>query len=202
MTRQTTAPLQEFRSNVHAYGARELVHQLNDGWITVSAPYQRGLVWTYDQRVGLIRSWMTGLPIPALIINDRTSTEWTGPKPERELSAGRDDDPLMSVIDGKQRLLAAAAWFNSELPVPASWFPPEALNQTQTHTDDDGEYVTYNGLTRAWQLKTGHDWVVPVAMAKVDSVETEAAIYLLVNGAGVPQTDSDLTNAARVARGE
>jgi hypothetical protein len=33
----------------------------------------------------------------------------------------------------------------------------------------------------------------------VSTVAEEAEIYLLVNGAGTPQTDADMANAARIA---
>jgi hypothetical protein len=37
-------------------------------------------------------------------------------------------------------------------------------------------------------------------MARVGTVQEEAAIYLLVNGGGTPQTDADMNNAARVKK--
>lgn len=40
------------------------------------------------------------------------------------------------------------------------------------------------------------------ARARVATVQEEAAVYLLVNGGGTPQTDADMSNAARIANGE
>jgi hypothetical protein len=40
---------------------------------------------------------------------------------------------------------------------------------------------------------------LPCVRARVDTVAAEAAIYLLVNGAGTPQSTTDLARAAAIA---
>lgn len=65
--------------------ARELADHVTPGRATVDAPYQRGPVWTTEQQVNLVRSWLLGPPHP-----DDRQHEW-------------------AVVDGKQRQLAAAA---------------------------------------------------------------------------------------------
>lgn len=196
MTRQTTAPLEEFRRDVRHTTMRELVRMHEDGWLTLDAPYQRGPVWDDDQRIALVRSWMTGVPIPSIITNDRTSSWWTGPKPQV------DGNPLIAVVDGKQRILAGLAWFQDGLAVPATWFPADAVTATEEADDDVGPYVRYSYLTRSMQTHIAFSWTIPVTEGKVADVQAEAALYLLVNGGGVLQTADDMDRAARVARGE
>ncbi len=192
MTRQTAEPLTEFRKDTKHTTMRELVRLLDDGWLTLTAPYQRGDVWTEDQRIALVRSWMTGVPIPAIITNDRTSPWWKGVRPT--------ESALIAAIDGRQRIVTGNLWFSGDLLVPATWFPQDMVD----HTEDtgDGPYVRYTGLTKAMQTSIAFTWTVPVVEAKVSTVTEEAAIYLLVNGAGTPQSTADMDNAARVARGE
>lgn len=179
MTRQTAAPLTRLPINTFNRRADDLAAQVVSGDVDVNPPYQRGEVWTTDQQVGLVFSLLTGLPIPTIIVNRR----W-------------GDGPSLVVIDGKQRLTAIVAWFNGELAVPASWFPSgEVASVTETA---DGPYVTLAGLTDHGRARASRS-VLPVGETEVATVEEEATIYLIVNGAGTPQSDADMANAARIA---
>lgn len=192
MTRQTTAPLERLSLNIGDREAVGLARMLVDGTMTIDLPYQRGEVWTTDQRVELVRSWLTATPIPAVIVNDRCNHLWTDANGHVD-----NDEPIYAVIDGKQRLLAAVAWFDGGFMVPASWFPPE--NVAMTHETDDGRYVRYTGLTETGRRifdRTAH---LPFGTAAVGSIEAEAAIYLRVNGGGVAQSADDMARAASIA---
>lgn len=190
-TMQTSAPLRHQQLDARITLVRELVRMVNDGYLTLDAPYQRGSVWTVRQQRDLVRSMLLGLPVPAIITNARWKTpgfDHQGPEFE------------VAVIDGKQRLTAAIAWFGDELSVPASWFEPEHV-ETAVDTDD-GPYVTFTGLTIARRRHATHRMTVPVAEASVRSIAAEAAIYGLVNGGGVQQTEQDMARAARIAATE
>lgn len=196
MTRQTTAPLERLPLDTFNRQAREMVRLIQDGDLDLNPPYQRGAVWTEDQRVALVRSWLTGIPIPTLIINDRGSMWWTDTEVyDRRKPVG----PSYVVIDGKQRLLAAVAWMSGDLAVPASWFDPEHVAVTED--TDDGPYVRLTGLTDVGQRMAGMRIMLPTGEAKLATMREEAATYLLVNGGGTPQSDADMDNAARVAAG-
>lgn len=195
MTLQTTQPLEHLNLNVSDREAAGLARELADGLMTVDLPYQRGPVWTAIQRIELVKSWMTGTSIPAIIRNDRDNPQW-----ENNNGPVTGDEPFYAVIDGKQRLLTANAWFSGGYMVPASWFQPEYLSMT--HETSDGPYVRYTGLTAAGRRIFARNAHFPVATAKVGSIEAEAAIYLRVNGGGTPQTDADMTRAAAIARQE
>ena len=190
MTFQTTAPMRRLNLSASNRSAGEVVHtHLQGGWLDMNPPYQRGEVWTNAQAIGLIRSLAIGLPIPALVLNDRNTPAWrdaNGALPGR-------DEPTYGVVDGKQRITTLNRWYTSDLAVPASWFPSEdAVTTTDT---TDGPYVTYDGLTAPCQRDMRFNWTIPMVESKVGTIAEEADIYLLLNGAGTPQSDEDLLRA-------
>lgn len=193
MTHRTSAPIESYSLQVASRSAREIARIFTDPDGDLSPEYQRGSVWTEDQRINLVRSWLMGVPIPAIIINDRLFGPW--------LDGGPDGTPLggysYAVIDGKQRVETAIAWFGGDLAVPASWFAAEVVEHTET--TDDGPYVRYTGLVRAEQRHQSLRFQLPTVEAQVPTIEDEAALYLLVNGEGTPQTAENMGNAARVA---
>jgi Protein of unknown function DUF262 len=191
VTRQTERPVERLHLHTTYQSARELVRQIQDSLLTADLPYQRGNVWTEDQRINLILSWLDGTPIPSLILNDRYTPAWqaaSGP-----VRAG----PGVAVIDGKQRLETAAMWFAGDLAVPASWFPQEDI--TSPTGTDDGWYVRYPDLAKAARADFAlQKALLPVSTAKVATIAAEAQIYLRVNGAGTPQTAAELRRAAGI----
>lgn len=197
MTRQTAAPLEHLSLNTADRQAREIVRTLGEVLgIDLTPPYQRGQVWTEDQQIALIRSWITGTPTGVVILNDRATPEW---KDANGYDPTECDEPTYACIDGQQRITAARAWFGNELAVPASWFAPADV--TATEDTDDGPYVRWSGLTLPRQRHFANRAHLTLATARVATIQEEAAIYLLVNGGGTPQADADMANAARVANG-
>lgn len=193
MTRQTSAPIERLHLENTYRGARELVRMMRDGLMTTDLPYQRGDVWTPDQRIALIRSWLDGTPIPSIIINDRYTHDWAAANGSPVV-----EGPGYAVIDGKQRMETARMWFEGEFAVPASWFA--ACEVVATEETADGPYVRYTGLSRAEQTSFALTRALfPFAAAKVPTVEAEAEIYLRVNGGGTAQTAEDMARAERAA---
>lgn len=104
MTLQTPEPLREWRLNATNREAYGLVTTMLDQ-IDMQPPYQRGAVWTTDQRIALIRSWIMGIPVPAIILNNRDNDEWTANEGSIYADGHRENfQPCWSVVDGKQRL--------------------------------------------------------------------------------------------------
>jgi len=194
MTRQTAAPLEHTHLASTLRQARELARNAVRGDIDLDPPYQRGQVWTEDQRIALVRSWLLGLPTGVVILSDRAHSRWAGPDPDAVGGA------VWAVVDGKQRLSAAVAWFGDDFAVPASWIAPELIDRT--NDTDDGAYVCFSGLTIG-----GQRWFVNralFAVAEFRSAATtrdEAEIYLLVNGGGTLQTQADTQRALDHATG-
>lgn len=199
MTYQTDAPIQHHSLGATNRFADFYVRAVQEGLMLLDAPYQRGDVWTVEQRMGLVRSWLMGVPIPVVIINDRMSPFWEGkPLFDRHGEPERDGYAY-SVIDGKQRIQTAIMWLGGELAVPASWFPAEHVETTED--TDDGPYVRFTGLTAVGRRFADSRCVLPCAEGKLPTVEHEAEVYGLVNGAGTPQTGEDMARAAAVAAG-
>lgn len=196
MTRQTATPLEHTSLNPSARQAREVVRTVADRRTLLDPPYQRGDVWTEDQRVALIESWLRGLPAGVVILADRGTEKWRKANPGRDpYEAG---GAFWAVIDGKQRLTTALLWFGGELAVPASWFPTEHVASAED--TEDGPYVRYTGLTVPGQRIFSNRALLMVAETKACATEAdEARFYLLVNGSGTQQTEDDMANAARVA---
>ncbi|WP_406227371.1 DUF262 domain-containing protein [Streptomyces anthocyanicus] len=195
MTRQTAAPLEHLSLNAADRQAREIARSFSESFgLDLNPPYQRGRVWNEDQKIALIRSWLTGTPTGVVIFNDRSTPEW---KAANGYDPYERDEPVYACIDGQQRISTAQAWFASELAVPASWFDPADV--TATEDTEDGPYVRWSGLTLPRQRHFANRAHLTVATARVATVQEEAAIYLLVNGGGTPQTSADMANAQRVA---
>jgi hypothetical protein len=102
-----------------------------------------------------------------------------------------------AVVDGRQRLETALAWQDGQLAVPASWLPADWIHTTGD--TDDGPYVRVTGLHDP--RRVGRLMDLPCVPARVSTVAAEAALYLLVNGTGTPQSTVDLARAAAVAAG-
>jgi hypothetical protein len=193
-TRQTAAPLTHRNLQASNRSAREMARIFSSEDGDISPEYQRGSVWTEDQRMALVRSWLMGVPIPAVVVNDRIFGAW--PKDRTGPIGGW----AYAVIDGKQRIETAVAWFTGQLAVPASWFDPAVV--VTTELTDDGPYVRYSGLVMSEQRGQGVQFQLPTVEAQVGTLQEEAELYLLLNGTGTPQSSEALANAARVAESE
>lgn len=191
MTFQTNAPIETASLPISARPAREIARLVRDDFVELSPSYQRGSVWTTEQRIALVRSWLAGVPVPAVAINERRGNFG---------GAERYDGPVYAVIDGKQRIETAVAWFNGDLLVPASWFKAEDVLETEE--TEDGPYVRYTRLAKRSQLDLGFYAKLPVIETHVDSEAEEAALYVLLERSGVSQSAEDVARAERVAAGE
>lgn len=191
MTFQTAAPLTHRSLGSSNRQAREVARQVANGDLDVNPPYQRPSVWTNAQRMNLVRSWCLGIPVPAIMINDRATHAWSdasGYHPYDRQEAG------YVVVDGKQRVETAVAWFDGDLLVPASWFAAEDV-ETTVETDD-GPYVAFTGLSTVRQRLFANRAMLPTIEANASTLAEEADLYVLVNTGGTVQTDADMANAA------
>lgn len=169
----------------------DLIHWLDTGDIELNTPYQRGDVWTEQQRVNLIKSILMGIPIAALVINRRGDNQFWD-KVSGPIKAG---EPYYACIDGKQRLTAVSMWMRSELPVPRWWFDPSDVDADAPSSD----LVYFEDLTPAGRRYFKNIAVLPVAEAKLCSVEEEAEVYGLINSAGTAHTGAELARAKMIA---
>ncbi|MEU8829359.1 DUF262 domain-containing protein [Streptomyces sp900116325] len=194
MTRQTAAPFDHVSLNPSFQSAHTLAVNVERGELILDPPYQRGSVWTLDQRIALVQTWLRGLPAGVIILSDRGSGAWSGPDPY-ETGQG-----IWACVDGKQRLTTAIMWFGNQFAIPASWVPADFVETTED--TDDGPYIRYGGMAQKGQRFLDLRCQLLIAETKNCATEAdEAAFYLLVNGGGTPQTDETMANAARVAGG-
>lgn len=156
--------------------------------LDLNPPYQRGDVWTIEQQRNLIRSFISGIPVPAIILNDRHAVEF------RDFDGGLDT--RYGVIDGKQRIIAIMKWFSGELDVPAVWFSEDMLPPKTKITEDT--MVTHDQLSRPGQLICATDFTIAVAEGQMTDMAQEAEVFSLVNRAGTAMTMGDLERAYRV----
>lgn len=192
-TKQTPAPLERMSVTATARTAHGVAQAFTEGHGDLNPEYQRGAVWTQEQKVGLIHSFMLGIPIPAVILNDRLFGPWP------EDASGPISGFESACIDGKQRIMCLQEWFAGQLPVPASWFHAE--NVETTVPTDDGAYVSYAGLSESTQRIQRNNWVLPVVEARLATLQEEANLFLLVNMGGTEQDVRTLGKAAEVASG-
>ena len=179
MTFQTDAPLDHRSMHASNRVAREIARMVIEGDMSVTPPYQRPSVWTTAQQIGLIRSWALGVPIPAIMVNDRGTDAWRRVNGSSPVDTGAAS---YVAVDGRQRIETAVAWFFGNLAVPASWFDPEWVNETfQT---DDGAYLTYAMLTLVGQRLFSNRAMLPMIEANALSVTEEADLFMLVNPPG------------------
>lgn len=187
-----SGPLPQFRLTASTGTAHEVARHMMPQ-MELTPPYQGGSVWTLDQRIALVKSWVMGVPIPAIILNDRTTGDWVAATDTNAAEA-----PVWAVVDGKQRIETTSAWFHGHRAVPAGWFPADHVHTTIEHTG--GPYVTYTGLSLAGQRLLANRSMLTVVEARLPSVHAEAELYLLVNGGGTAQTHQDMTRAGEVAK--
>lgn len=137
--------------------------------LDLNAPYQRGLVWGVTRKRNLIRSLLSGIPVPSIVINDR-SVRFEGWDAER--------DPFYVVVDGKQRITALRDFVDGKFSVPGHWF------------DVDADEVRFTELDKPAQRKFMHR-PIAVSEAKLATLDEERDMFDLINFGGVPQGEID-----------
>lgn len=169
---------------------RDLVNQIGSGALDLNPPYQRGDVWTTEQRVNLVRSLLLGVPVAALVLNRRGSNAaW-------KRSEGNPGEVWYACIDGKQRLTTMQMWWSNQLSIPADWLEPRMLGDG--HCLAMVQVVDLSDVGRRFM---DNRCSIPVAEAALGSLAEEAEVYGLINSAGTAQTADDLERAALVGSG-
>lgn len=187
---QPTAPgrsLPHYQLDGTKRRVNELVTWIREGIIAVDPPYQRGAVWTDEQRTNLVKSMQLGLPLHAVIVSDRGVNESV---------AGR---PQFVVVDGRQRLETFLAWWDGKVSAPADWFEADEVDPSRIAPDGT---ITRDGLTDLGRRMTANRWLIGFHEVNGLTVEQEADLYLLVNFGGVAQTDADRQRAAAMGTGQ
>ena len=149
-------------------GIREIRSWRDNDELCLDPPYQRGDVWGNTRRVNLIRSLITGVPVPSIVINDRFAARWS------------EGNWQNAVIDGKQRTTTILMFLDSELAVPGHWF----------ESPDPTDMVTYNQLSEIEQ-RVLRGLTIGVCVCTLPDLDHEQEVFELINFGGVPQGESD-----------
>ncbi|MER5482551.1 DUF262 domain-containing protein [Streptomyces sp. NPDC002812] len=198
MTRQTAEPIEYTNFEIKHERASALARMVEAGDLDLDPPYQRGDVWTLDQRIALVESWLRGISVGSVVLADRWNYKWR--TADGKLFDPEAGAPSLACVDGRQRITTAAMWFADEFAVPASWFPAEHVERTEE--TDDGPYVRYSFLSRPGRNKmTLESSIQSETLKMATSIEDEARIYLLRNQGGTAQSTENLANADRIAQG-
>lgn len=182
------APLVNRNMQPTARNFRDLINFWRDGQIDMTPPYQRGDVWTVEQRVALIKSLLLGVPIAALVLNLRDNHAWRA----------NEGVPAhgYAVIDGKQRMTTVRMFFDGDLAVPIDWFDPDWIKPTVRGVVSEVCWGDFEIHARRYM---GQGFIVPVAEAKLGSLAEEAEVYGLINSAGTAHTSAELARAKAIA---
>jgi hypothetical protein len=152
----------------------------DDPRFDMDQPYQRGVVWGAKRRLNLIKSILMGIPIPAIVINDRFHAGFSHP------GYSQDRNWMYAVVDGKQRVTTVQGFVNNEFWIPYEWVEDDARGQ-----------VYYGDLPLPFQ-RGFRNTPMPVAEGQFATLDQEHELFDLVNFGGLAQgeVDDDLTPAA------
>jgi hypothetical protein len=169
-------PIQRISFQAWSHAATHWVIKGQRELFVLDAPYQRGLVWTVEQRRNMLESLLRGLPIGSIVYNRR------------------DHGHLHYIVDGVQRISAIQAFFDDGFTVPAWWFEDDELT---VPADGDALFsqLSIIGQRRVQMLP------MPSLEANVATVEEEARIFDLINTAGTAQTTQTIAKARAIAAG-
>ena len=136
-----------------------------EGYLHLSPSYQRGEVWGVIRKRNLIKSLMTGIPIPSIIVNERFAAGWK--------------DWRVAVIDGKQRICAILDFLEDRLAVPGEWFGM------------DKDLVKFSEISQVLQ-RSFKSATIQVAEGRLETEDAEKEVFEIVNFGGVPQGQTDI----------
>lgn len=169
----------------------------------LDAPYQRGSIWTLDQRVALIKSLYMGLPVGTIIVS--------------VLPFRKGNPYSYRVVDGKQRVETVRMFAADEFAIPSAWLrdddaPPRPVDEWASWSDMSDRFHRWFDMGAqlpALEFKPDEEWMGRDASGKgiwrsrsdAEILRAEAELFALINGGGTPQTEDDMARAALIAEG-
>lgn len=192
-------PLPRLALNMANYTVGHFLFRPEDYFI-LDAPYQRGSVWTTEQKQALVKSLLLGLPIGIITVAKLPY---------------KKDRGTYRVVDGKQRIEAMRAFVAGNLQVSGHWFSEAQLHAadyrdglvTYSYLSQMGERSFENGSVATNEFRPDILWGYEASgeqknitmRSDSEMLRAEAELYGLINHGGTPQTDADKARAAKVA---
>lgn len=146
--------------------------------LVVDPPYQRGDVWTVEQRRMMIQSLLMGIPLNAIYLNVRGN-----------------DGPEVYVVDGRQRITTLRMFVNDEFSIPADWLP--AADRKVDLAIDNELVWSEIELPRQRKIKMQ---AIATYETRLATEEEEAELFQLLNFAGTDHVRPDDTDQAEPLR--
>lgn len=131
-----------------------------------------GKKWNDHQRQSLIFSWLAGVPVPLVILNNRDTKYWYQ-------ANGFNSAGGKLVIDGAERIITAQLWLTGQLAVPSRWFPESSIAAA------DGELARFTGLTDSAQKQCNWQMTVVCQEFSYHTAAAEQEIHDLYAGKGI-----------------
>ena len=145
-----------------------------DSRLDMDQPYQRGVVWGRKRKRNLIKSILMGVPIPAIVLNNRFDAKFSEPGYDQERNWA------YAVVDGKQRITAIQQFATNQFEVPYEWF----------YDDGAHEWVWWHTLGLREQ-RGFRNTPLPVAEGQFSNLELERELFDLINFGGLAQGERD-----------
>jgi hypothetical protein len=123
-------PLPEISLQSYRYTVGHYASEWQDEKFDLDAPYQRGSVWTIEQRQALIKSLLMGIPVGTVII----AVQPYG------------SDTHYRVVDGKQRVETIQRFVCGDFPIPAEWVEWERVRESSRHQVADSGLAYFADL--------------------------------------------------------
>ena len=184
---RTTRPLPELHLESKRFTAMNYTETYDGQKYELNPPYQRGSVWTLEQRRNLIQSFLLGIPIGAVITNFRG---YDTKENERVFGS----PAIYGVVDGKQRIETLVAFSKDEFSVPADWWEDRDIRPDEVDTEG---MIRHSGLTPVGQTRAAF-WSVPTEESRVKNLAAEAMIFRLINTGGTEQTEQSIARAKNI----
>lgn len=149
-------------------GARNLgavANMARHGELILDPSYQRGSVWTNDQRVALVRSILSGIPIGAVFLNTRSDPA----EPHR-------------VVDGRQRIEAIRDFVAGQVRFPAEWIAPADI----AGAPDAEGLICFTDLALPRQRVIRMSSQIAVYETALETEDEERQLFELINFSGTP----------------
>lgn len=136
-------------------------------------PYQRGVVWGLRRQRNLIKSLLMGVPVPAIVLNNRFEAGFSHPDYDRNRCWSH------AVVDGKQRVTALRGFLGNGFSVPRGWWDDDAAGD-----------AFFDDLTPR-QQRGFKNTPVPVAEGQFATLDAERELFDLLNFGGLSQGETD-----------
>lgn len=163
------------QSKTATYAISILEFWIEKNMLLLNPPYSRGFDWPLRKQQCLIWSIIYNIPIGTIIINDRMLADWQDDNDDDNDDSGQ----LISVIDGRRRILALLAFMRNELTIPKKWFSDDMVDSPKLN-------VSWDDLTNFGRVRF-RNFELHCTVLSVPFLNIEHEIYEAINHSNILQ---------------